>query len=110
MPTEDDILHADDKNLENFGGTLSPEEAERLFSYLTVEYVRLPLVLNFFSDGDRATYLFNESIQNMFRAVIMENGLFAPVDATNNVTRVPSRVMRDMQVQSDYASIGNRSQ
>jgi thiol-disulfide isomerase/thioredoxin len=77
MPTEDDILHADDKNLENFGGTLSPEEAERLFSYLTVEYVRLPLVLNFFCDGDRATYLFNESIQAMFRAVRMRSGRIA---------------------------------
>ena len=36
----------------------------------------------------------------------MENGLFAPVDDTNNVTRVPSRVTRDLQVQSDFANIG----
>ena len=44
MPTEDDVLHADD--LPTFNDTLSREEAE-LFFFLTVDYVRLPLLLNF---------------------------------------------------------------
>ena len=47
MPTEDDVLHADD--LPTFNDTLSRVEAELLFSFLTVDYVRLPLLLNFFA-------------------------------------------------------------
>ena len=43
--TEDDILH--EQILEDFGGNLSQEEAETLYTYLTTPYMRIPLVLQF---------------------------------------------------------------
>lgn len=46
-PTEDDILHFD--KLPTFGNTISREESELLLSYLTVDYLRIPLVVSFFS-------------------------------------------------------------
>lgn len=52
-------------------------QAESLLSYLTVAYVRLPLVAHFFADlqliegkmrcGNRVTFLFNEQLQSLFQ-------------------------------------------
>ena len=85
-PTEEDVLHTDD--LPRFHGTLSSEESEALLSYLTVGYIRVPLVAHFFADlqsifdegsgayelhcGNRATFLFNEQLQALFRSVVLE--------------------------------------
>lgn len=49
--TEDDVLHI--KNLPNFEDALGQRDSELLISYLTVPYLRLPLVLTFFSTEDR---------------------------------------------------------
>ena len=77
MPTEDDVLHADD--LPTFNDTLSREEAELLFSFLTVDYVRLPLLLNFFADKDRVTYLFNKQLQDLLKGILFEGGPWVPI-------------------------------
>ncbi len=69
-PTEDDVLHCD--ALPTFSNTLSREESEQLMSYLTVDYVRIPLVLGFFASRDRVTYLFNPALQALLRAVLLE--------------------------------------
>lgn len=69
-PSEDDVLHCD--SLPTFNNTLSREEAEQLMSYLTVDYVRVPLVLGFFASRDRVTYLFNPGLQALLRAVLFE--------------------------------------
>jgi hypothetical protein len=61
LPSEDDVLHA--PKLPNFSSTLSREEAESLLSFLTVDYVRIPLVLGFFATSDHITYLFNRELQ-----------------------------------------------
>lgn len=61
MPAEDDVLHAE--RLPTFGDTLSREESETLLSYLTVEYIRIPLVVSFFASRDRHTYLFHPQLQ-----------------------------------------------
>lgn len=55
MPTEDDVLHADE--LPDFSGTLSRDESEMLFSYLVVDYARIPLILNFFSESSTCCFL-----------------------------------------------------
>ena len=79
--TEDDILHAE--KLPRFQNTLSAEESELLMSFLTVPYMRIPLVVGFFADlhenengeircGDRVTYLFNSQLQALLRAVLFE--------------------------------------
>ena len=72
MPTEDDVLHADE--LPDFSGTLSRDESEMLFSYLVVDYARIPLILNFFSEKDRVTYLINEELQSLLLATLFESG------------------------------------
>jgi thiol-disulfide isomerase/thioredoxin len=90
-PTEDDVLHAD--RLPTFDDTLSREEGEMLFSYLTVSYVRVPLVLNFFASTDRVTYLFNPGLQGLLRAVLFETGAWCDErDRSRTIDMVPVRL------------------
>ena len=89
MPTEDDVLHSD--QLPTFGDTLSREEAELLVSYLTVDYMRIPLVVGFFASRDRVTYLFNVQLRDLLRAVLFEPGPFVPTVAQDAVKEVPVR-------------------
>ena len=63
--SEDDVLHCD--RLPTFGETLSRSESELLMSYLTVDYMRIPLVIGFFANSDRVTYLFDSGLQNLLR-------------------------------------------
>lgn len=108
-PTEEDVLHTDD--LPRFHGTLSSEESEALLSYLTVGYIRVPLVAHFFADlqsifdtdsgkyelhcGNRATFLFNEQLQALFRSVILEQGAWVSqrdsASTSTLIDRVPKR-------------------
>jgi hypothetical protein len=87
--SEEDVLHS--SNLPTFGGTLSREESEMLMSYLTVEYVRIPLVLGFFATRDRVTYLFNTKLQNLVRGVTFEPGAWIPQSVSSGITHVPVR-------------------
>ena len=48
IATEDDVLHV--RSLPDFGGRLKARDCELLLSYLTVPYLRVPLVLQFFAD------------------------------------------------------------
>eukprot|EP01012_Entosiphon_sulcatum_P024255 TRINITY_DN29428_c0_g1_i1.p1 TRINITY_DN29428_c0_g1~~TRINITY_DN29428_c0_g1_i1.p1 ORF type:complete len:4234 (+),score=586.19 TRINITY_DN29428_c0_g1_i1:35-12736(+) len=89
-PSEDDVLHAD--KLPNFGGALSAEESEMLLGYLTVEYTRVPLVLDFFASQDRATYLFSPALQQLLRAVLFEPGTWVRPTDRHDVTSVPMRL------------------
>jgi hypothetical protein len=89
-PTEDDVLHAD--ALPNFGETLSTEESTTLMSYLTVHYVRIPLVVGFFASRDRVTYLFNPELQNLFRAVLFEAGPWLPASDDRPINFVPVKM------------------
>ncbi|KAF1319029.1 hypothetical protein FI667_g13369, partial [Globisporangium splendens] len=87
--TEDDIMHLTD--LPTFNGTLSPEESEYLMSYLTVPYSRIPLVAAFFSSRDRVTYLFNPTLQKLFRAVLFESGDWVSDEKQEDISHVPLR-------------------
>jgi thiol-disulfide isomerase/thioredoxin len=78
-PTEDDILHH--AALPSFGDVLNEEESVHLLSCLTVGYIRIPLVLDFFTTQDRHTYLFTEVLQKLLRSVVFEPGQF--VDTTD---------------------------
>lgn len=73
-PTEDDLLHA--RELPTLGGALNDEEAETLLSYLTVPYLRIPLVLEFFATGDRNSHLFVKEVQTLVRATLFELGRY----------------------------------
>eukprot|EP00939_MAST-03C_sp_MAST-3C-sp1_P003461 g3461.t1 len=107
--SEDDILHAE--TLPSFDDTLSREEAELLFSFLTVPYARIPLILNFFASKDRVTYLFNVDLQKMLEAVIFEAGAFVPRFERAAVKRVPERrthaqTLREERARLDDARLG----
>ena len=47
--TEDDVLHLDNKELPTFGNVLSPSDSEKFIQFLTVPYIRIPLILDFFA-------------------------------------------------------------
>ncbi|GBG26808.1 Hypothetical Protein FCC1311_030302 [Hondaea fermentalgiana] len=109
-PTEDDILHAD--ALPNFGDTLSRQESEMVLSYLTVPYLRIPLVLAFFATGDRVTYLFNHEIQGLLRAVLFDASDWVPNGKQDRITTVPASKeygFRSALQDTGSASRGGRS-
>ena len=70
MSTEDDLLHI--KNLPDFKGVMNQRDSELLLSYLTVPYMRLPLVLSFFSTADRIHTLRSTELQEVLDAVLFE--------------------------------------
>eukprot|EP01107_Rhizomastix_libera_P015447 TRINITY_DN5841_c0_g1_i1.p1 TRINITY_DN5841_c0_g1~~TRINITY_DN5841_c0_g1_i1.p1 ORF type:complete len:4156 (-),score=944.82 TRINITY_DN5841_c0_g1_i1:134-11092(-) len=88
MPTEDDVIHA--KSLPTFGDTLSREESELLFSFLTVDYLRIPLVMGFFASHERVTYLFNPQLRSLVRSVLFEPMLWCS-SSSKQVKQVPLR-------------------
>jgi thiol-disulfide isomerase/thioredoxin len=100
MPTEDDVLHADDLPL--FGDTLSREESEMLHGFLTVDYARIPLVLNFFAEKDRVTYLFNTKLQSLLLAVIFEAGPWVPNSERTRINRVPERQTYSQKAKEEF--------
>ncbi|KAH8046329.1 hypothetical protein JL720_16406 [Aureococcus anophagefferens] len=71
--TEDDVLHV--KQLPSFGDALGQHDSELLLSYLTVPYIRLPLVLRFFSTEDRVHAL-RTARQGILDAVLFEPGRY----------------------------------
>ena len=64
--TEDDVLHV--KSLPSFDGRLKPHDAELLLQYLTVPYLRVPLLLRFFADRSRSTHA--RALQSWTSAVL----------------------------------------
>jgi hypothetical protein len=89
LVTEDDILHAD--KLPTYCDTLSRGEAESLLSYLTVDYVRIPLVVGFFSSHERVTYLLNPKLRELLRAVLFEAGPWVASSDRSQISRIPVR-------------------
>eukprot|EP01060_Flectonema_neradi_P006280 TRINITY_DN1420_c0_g1_i1.p1 TRINITY_DN1420_c0_g1~~TRINITY_DN1420_c0_g1_i1.p1 ORF type:complete len:4698 (+),score=1051.93 TRINITY_DN1420_c0_g1_i1:123-14216(+) len=73
---EDDILHI--KSLPTFEDVLSQRESELLLSYLTVPYLRIPLVLNFFATDDRVSALRSDTIKRVLDSVLFEPSKFLP--------------------------------
>ncbi len=103
LASEDDVLHAE--KLPTFGDTLSREESETLLSYLTVEYIRIPLVVSFFASRDRHTYLFHPELQALLRAVLFEPGAWVAPHGHRPVTMVPVRRTAEQKRQDDIAQI-----
>lgn len=72
VDNEDDVLHL--KTLPDFDGTMGASDSELLLQYLTAPYLRIPLILNFFSNEKRLKCLKNEEIQNVLDAALFEPG------------------------------------
>ena len=84
---EDDLLHMWD--LPDFGEGGSPDQtvsakalgqhdSELLLGYLTVPYLRIPLVVSFFASEDRIHVLQAPKLQALLDAVLFEPGTFLP--------------------------------
>ena len=74
IETEEDVLHL--KSLPSFDGALRPREAELLFQYLTVPYLRVPLLLRFFSQPSHVHALGSPKLQAALDAALFEPGLW----------------------------------
>jgi hypothetical protein len=80
--SEDDVIYR--PNLPSFdneyGQVLNQRDSELLISYLTVPYMRLPLLITFFSTEDRIHKLQSPELRNILDSVLFEPGKYLPVD------------------------------
>ena len=79
--SEDDVLHT--ARMENFDNALNDQETETLFGALVCEYVRVPMLLNFF-DRDRLTCLCAHKIRVLLEGGIFEPGRWGKLDDLSN--------------------------
>eukprot|EP01083_Nonionella_stella_P030773 84290_1 len=86
--TEDDVLHI--RNLPTFDDVMGARDSELLLSYLTVPYIRLPLVLSFFATEDRIHTLRSEDLRNILNSIMFEPGRYLPASLPREPTHVPT--------------------
>lgn len=83
--TEDDVIYR--PNLPSFedkyGQVLNQRDSELLISYLTVPYMRLPLILSFFSSEDRIHKLQSPELRLILDSVLFEPGKYLRMDCTS---------------------------
>ena len=72
VDTEDDVLHL--KALPNFDESMGARDVELLLQYLTAPYLRIPLVLKFFSNEARLKCLRVVELQEVVDAALFEPG------------------------------------
>ena len=91
ISNEDDILHLTNEELPTFGGVLTPADSERFLQFFTVPYLRIPLILDFFANGDpgRLTALKTKSLQLIIDASLFEPGMWKPSDFIEQVVEIP---------------------
>jgi len=108
--TEDDVLHI--RNLPGFevqesrtfkdeNGVLKEvkvnrvvigqKDSELLMSYLTVPYMRVPLVISFFATEDRIHSLRSPKLRNLLDSVMFEPGVYLPLNMTYEPKFVPAK-------------------
>jgi hypothetical protein len=87
VDTEDDILHI--RMLPDFDGTLGAKDCELLLQYLTAPYLRVPLLLNFFSNEMRLKALRNVDIQEVLDAALFEPGQWQSSSGKIVISEVP---------------------
>ena len=94
--SEDDVLHMWD--LPDFGSldvgnakALGQHDSELLLSYLTVPYMRIPLLLAFFSQHDRVHSLQSPKLQDLLDGALFEPSHFLPrAHAAAEIADVPT--------------------
>lgn len=72
IDTEDDVLHI--RTLPSFDDTMGARDAELMLQYLTAPYLRIPLLLNFFSSEKRLKCLRVTEIQEILDSALFEPG------------------------------------
>ena len=91
VTSEEDVLHM--KQLPNFDNRLRAHDAELLLQYLTVPYLRIPLLLRFFADRSRIKSLASPELQATLSAAVFEPGNWRPPAgsmAAPLITEVPA--------------------
>lgn len=88
VDTEDDILHI--RDLPDFDGTLGARDSELLLQYLLAPYLRIPLLLNFFSSEARIKALRCSDLQEVLDAAMFEPGQFKESSGTVLPESIPS--------------------
>eukprot|EP00930_Biecheleria_cincta_P042954 TRINITY_DN29551_c0_g1_i1.p1 TRINITY_DN29551_c0_g1~~TRINITY_DN29551_c0_g1_i1.p1 ORF type:complete len:4122 (-),score=701.34 TRINITY_DN29551_c0_g1_i1:256-12621(-) len=76
LNSEDDVLF--ENQLPTFNGALGLADSELLLSYLTAPYLRIPLLLNFFTDRNRVSALRESQLQAVLDAALFEPGQWQP--------------------------------
>jgi hypothetical protein len=88
VDTEDDILHI--RNLPDFDGTLGAKDCEYMLQYLTAPYLRIPLLLSFFSNEVRLKALRCRNLQEVLDAALFEPGQWQFFDTKPLITEIPA--------------------
>lgn len=88
VDTEDDILHI--RTLPDFDGTLGARDCELMLQYLLAPYMRIPLLLHFFSFENRLKALRNRQLQEVLDAAMFEPGQFQEENIKEAPTVVPA--------------------
>lgn len=93
IKTEDDVIYR--PNLPTFedqgGAVLNQRDSELLISYMTVPYLRLPLILTFFASEDRIHKLQSPELRLILDSVLFEPGRYLRMDCCKvEPTMVPS--------------------
>jgi thiol-disulfide isomerase/thioredoxin len=85
VKTEDDVIYR--PNLPNFedkyGQVLNQRDSELLISYLTVPYMRLPLILTFFASEDRIHKFQSAELRFILDSVMFEPGKYLRVEMSS---------------------------
>eukprot|EP01038_Epipyxis_sp_PR26KG_P004458 gene4458-6304_t len=85
IKTEDDVIYR--PNLPSFedkyGQVLNQRDSELLISYLTVPYMRIPLVLTFFASDDRIHKLQSGELRSILDSVLFEPSKYLSLDMTD---------------------------
>ena len=67
---EEDVLHSQ-SFLDTIGESLSKEDAEKFLTFFTTPYIRIPLILSFFTP-EKVSVLFQKPIRHMLERVLFE--------------------------------------
>ena len=78
IETEEDVLHI--RTLPTFDGTIGQADSELLISYLTVPYLRLPLLLQYFSSQNRLHTLASAQVRTLLQGVLLEPSRCEPLE------------------------------
>lgn len=94
VKTEDDVLHV--RNLPTFNDSLNQPDSELLMSYLTVPYLRVPLIAKFFASNDRIHSLKEQQLQYVLDDVLFQPDRFASDGTEVAPTYIPTRKRQEL--------------
>ncbi|CEL97859.1 unnamed protein product [Vitrella brassicaformis CCMP3155] len=95
IESEDDLLHV--RDMPTFGGEAGQKGgligealSEQLLSFLTVPYLRIPLVMTFLADAGRVDALTDANLQGVVAAALFEPGGWCSSSNPSPPTQVPT--------------------